>query len=72
MQELVFESRLLESGHLYCPKEFATNRAKFKVIVSFPEDPVTESDMELAAIVDNSDDFLSPKEIDYYLQLDEK
>ena len=74
MQETVFDSRLLKDGHLYCPKEFARPKAKFKVIVTLPdheEDP-SESDMEMAAAADNSDDFLSRQELEYYLSLDEK
>ncbi|NIM14328.1 MAG: hypothetical protein GTO45_20020 [Candidatus Aminicenantes bacterium] len=75
MQEAVFDSRLLKDGHLYCPKEFAKPEAKFKVIVTLPDKEVedaSESDMEMAAAVDNSDDFLSHEELEYYLSLDEK
>jgi hypothetical protein len=37
MQEAVFDSRLLNDGHLYCPEEFAKPKAKFKVIVTLPD-----------------------------------
>ncbi len=75
MQEAVFDSRLLNDGHLYCPKEFAKPEAKFKVIVTLPDKEVedaSESDIEMAAAADNSDDFLSLEELEYYLSLDEK
>lgn len=36
MPEVVFKSQLLKDGHLYCPKEYANPRAKFKVTVSLP------------------------------------
>ena len=74
MQEAVFDSRLLKDGHLYCPEEFAKPKAKFKVIVTLPDHEVdaSESDIEMAAAADNSDDFLSHQELEYYLSLDEK
>jgi hypothetical protein len=75
MQEAVFDSRLLNDGHLYCPEEFAKPKAKFKVIVTLPdneEEDASESDMEMAAAADNPDDFLSHEELEYYLSLDEK
>ncbi len=72
MQEVIFDSQLLKDGHLYCPKEYAKPEAKFKVIVSLPDEDATDSEMEMAAVADNSDEFLSREEIDYYLNLDEK
>jgi hypothetical protein len=61
-----FESKLLPEGHLYCPKEFTKKKnVHFKVIVVFDE-----SDIELSAIKDNSIDFLSREELDYYLNLE--
>ncbi|UCH93487.1 MAG: hypothetical protein JSV88_24890 [Candidatus Aminicenantes bacterium] len=72
MQEIVFDSRLLKDGHLYCPKRYANPGAKFKVIVSLPDEDATDSEIEMAAVVDHSDDFLSKEELDYYLSLDEK
>ncbi len=43
MQEVVFESQLLNDGHLYCPEEYANPRATFKVIVSLPEGEIKET-----------------------------
>lgn len=72
MNEVVFDSQLLADGHLYCPKEYATPKAKFKVIVSLPDKNATDSDIEMASVVDQSDDFLSEEEVEYYMSLDEK
>ena len=72
MHEVVFESQLLKDGHLYCPKEYAKPRARFKVIVSLPNEDATDSEIELASAVDNSDEFLSEEEINYYMSLEEK
>lgn len=74
MNTVVFESRLLADGHLYCPKEFSRQvNATFKVMVSFEnaEMETTEQEIELAAINDHSTDFLSKEELNYYLGLDE-
>ncbi|TAN46705.1 MAG: hypothetical protein EPN21_19680 [Methylococcaceae bacterium] len=74
MNQAVFESRLLADGHLYCPSEFSQKaNAFFKVIVTFEDAgmEISEQDIELAAINDNSTDFLSQEELDYYLGLDE-
>jgi hypothetical protein len=74
MNTAIFETKLLQDGHLYCPKEFAQKKnALFKVIVIF-EDTETEAsvqDFELSAINDNSTDFLSEEELKYYLCLEE-
>jgi len=73
MKEIVFESKLLSDGHLYCPKEIAKKKnAHFKVIVYFEEknDAATEQEMELAAVKDISEDFLSEEELKYYMNLE--
>ena len=72
MSEVVFESQLLKDGHLYCPREYAKSRAKFKVIVSLPDENATDSEIELASVIDQSDEFLSEEEINHYMRLDEK
>jgi hypothetical protein len=74
METVVFESRLLPDGHLYCPEEFVKNKnIRFKVVVIFekiyPE--ATDRDIEQAAIHDVSDESLSDEEINYYLNLKE-
>jgi hypothetical protein len=74
MNITTFESRLLPDGHLYCPKEFAQQKnVLFKVIVTFDdsESEVSERDIELSAIHDNSTDFLSKEELNYYFNLKE-
>ena len=70
MQEIMFESQLLKDGHLSCPKEYATPMARFKVIVSIPDENATDSELEMASIVDQSDEFLSDQELEYYMNLD--
>lgn len=72
MHEVVFDSQLLQDGHLYCPQEYANPRARFKVIVSLPDESATDTEIELVSVVDHADDFLSKEEVDYYLSLDEK
>jgi hypothetical protein len=42
------------------------------LIVSLPGEDATDSEIELASAVDNSDDFLSEEEINYYMNLEEK
>jgi len=74
MGELVFESKVLPDGHLYCPQELAHKKnARFKVIVTFEETAVeaSEQEIELSAINDVSEDFLSAEELNYYLNLEE-
>lgn len=74
MNTSVFESRLLPDGHLYCPREFTKKRnVLFKVIAMFEENEInaSENDIELSAINDNSIDFLSKEELDYYFSLKE-
>ncbi|OQX21165.1 MAG: hypothetical protein BWK80_34205 [Desulfobacteraceae bacterium IS3] len=71
MNTLTFESRLLPDGHLYCPKEFSHKKnALFKVLV-ISEDKASDTDIELSAISDNSENFLSEEEVRYYLDLEE-
>lgn len=72
MHEVIFESQLLKDGHLYCPKEYAKPRARFKVIVSLPDEDASDAEIELASATDHSDEFLSKEEVDYYMSLDEK
>lgn len=74
METVVFESRLLPDGHLYCPEEFVKNKnIRFKVVVTFekiyPE--ATDRDIERTAIHDVSDEFLTDEEVSYYLNLKE-
>jgi len=74
MEELVFESKVLPDGHLYCPQELAQKKnARFKVIVTLEETKVeaSEQEIELSAINDVSEDFLSEEELNYYLNLEE-
>lgn len=73
MQTVVFESKLLPDGHLYCPEEFSQKSARFKVIVTFTETHLEASDrdVEQAALHDVSDDFLNDEELHYYLSLKE-
>lgn len=74
MNTATFESKLLPDGHLYCPKEFSHNKnALFKVFVIFEDNEknASDTDIELSAISDNSEDFLSEEEVRYYLDLEE-
>ena len=71
METVVFESRLLPDGHLYCPKEFIKNKnIRFKVVVTFektyPE--ATDHDIERSTINDVSEEFLTDEEINYYIK----
>lgn len=68
MYELVFDSKLSENGMLYCPKEFLFKNAVYKVIVKV--DDIDVVDFENSTIVDNSFDFLSEEEVNYYINLD--
>ena len=74
MNTSIFESRLLPDGHLYCPQEFTKRkRVLFKVIAMFEENEMaaSENDIEVSAINDNSIDFLSKEELNYYFSLKE-
>ena len=73
MKNLVFESKLLPDGHLYCPREFAHKKhVNFKVVVTFEETDLeaSEHEIEISNINDVSEDFLSEKELNYYLNLE--
>ncbi len=37
VHEITFQTELLNDGHLYCPKEYASPKAIFKVIVSLSD-----------------------------------
>ena len=72
MKKMVFESKLLPDGHLYCPDKVAQKKnAHFKVIVTFEgtELEASEHEIELSAVNDVSEDFLSKEELNYYLNL---
>jgi len=73
MERMVFESKVLPDGHLYCPDELARERnAHFKVIVTFEKTDLLEAserEVELSAINDTYGDYLSEEEVDYYLSL---
>ncbi len=74
MKKMVFESKVLPDGHLYCPDKIAREKdAHFKVIVTFEETSLeaSEREIELSAIKDTSEDFLSEEEVNYYLNLKE-
>ncbi len=72
MKKLVFESRLLPDGHLYCPEELAhEENAIFKVVVTFRKTNFDASDHEIesASVNDISEDFLTKEDVNYYLNL---
>jgi hypothetical protein len=72
MQTVVFESKLLPDGHLYCPEEFLQKKnVRFKVVVTLGETYPEAADRDLAqaAIHDVSEDFLTSEELRYYLNL---
>jgi len=74
METVVFESRLLPDGHLYCPEKFVKNKnIRFKVVVIFEKTylEATDRDIERTAVHDVSDEFLTDEEINYYLNLKE-
>ncbi|OQY12978.1 MAG: hypothetical protein B6I31_02150 [Desulfobacteraceae bacterium 4572_19] len=73
MNTQIFKSKLLPSGHLYCPKEFIKKNVHFKVTVIFEDLDVEASkdDIELSNITDISHDVFSNEEINYYLNLEE-
>ena len=37
VHKITFQTKLLKDGHLYCPKEYASPKAIFKVIVALPD-----------------------------------
>ena len=74
MQTVVFESKLLPDGHLYCPEEFVQKKnVRFKVVVTLgePYSEAADHDIEQSTIHDVSDDFLTAEELRYYLNLRE-
>jgi hypothetical protein len=69
-----FETQVLPDGHLYCPEEFRNKRnVRFVVVLIEDKEGVAASDyeIEMSSVHDVSDDFLSPKELNYYLNLEE-
>ena len=72
-EKLVFDSKLLPDGHLYCPEEFIYMKdVHFKVVVAFEKETdfeASEHEIEIANINDVSKDFLSEEELNYYLNL---
>ncbi len=74
MGKKVFESRVLPDGHLYCPEELAQEKnVRFQVIATFKDTNVeaSEREVELSAVHDTSEDYLSEEELNYYLNLKE-
>lgn len=74
MGKVVFESKLLPDGHLYCPEKLAQKKnTHFKVIATFDGNylEANDLDVELSALNDVSEDFLSEEELSYYLKLKE-
>jgi hypothetical protein len=74
MRKAIFTSNLLPDGHLFCPEEFANKKnAHFKVIVTFEETDIeaSEYDIELSAVKDVAEEFLSEEELKYYLELED-
>lgn len=72
MTEIVFNTKLLPDGHLYCPEEFAGKKdVQFKVIVVFDEtaQQAIEQGIEASAVQDVSENLLSEEELNYYLNL---
>ncbi|HLP47687.1 MAG TPA: hypothetical protein VK469_17210 [Candidatus Kapabacteria bacterium] len=72
MHEVIFESQLLKYGHLACPKKYAIPKAIYKVVVSLADVTSADSDIEMASVVDQSDEFISEEELGYYMSMDEK
>ncbi|RKZ88394.1 MAG: hypothetical protein DRR19_12585 [Candidatus Parabeggiatoa sp. nov. 1] len=73
MSLITFESKLLPEGYLYCPKEFAkSTNARFLVYVVFEDidTEATDHEVEMSALSDISNDFISQEELDYYLNLE--
>ncbi len=72
MSLTTFESQLLPEGNLYCPKEFTTSKnARFLVYVVFEDTEATDHEVQMSAIKDISNEFLSQEELQYYLNLEE-
>jgi hypothetical protein len=74
MNTLSFNSQLLPDGHLYCPEQFTHKKdIKFKVLVMFEntQSQASAKEIEQAAVIDNSEEFLSQEEINYYMKLED-
>jgi len=66
-----FESQVLPDGHLFCPEEFRNKRnIRFVVILIEDKEGIAASDhdIEMASVHDVSNDFLSQKELNYYMR----
>ncbi len=68
MSVLVFDTKLTENGMLFCPKEYSFNIVINNVIVKIDDEE--SIDIENSAIMDNSSDFLTEEEVNYYINLD--
>ncbi len=71
---LVFDSHMLPDGHLACPREFLHHKnVQFKVLVLLDEadHDASDADIELAAVHDVGDEFLSQEDVNFYLALDD-
>jgi len=69
-----FETQVLPDGHLFCPEEFR-NKQNIRFVVLLIEDKegvaASDHDIEMASVHDVSNDFLSQKELNYYMNLEE-
>ena len=68
MQQIIFDSNLIDNLYLSCPKEYAIRDAKYKVVAFIPEPDEEQKDLELSAAND-MDDFLTEDEVKYYMKL---
>jgi hypothetical protein len=69
MNEITFDSRLVEDGHLYCPEKYLLKDAKYKVTVYLPEKDTEDTEIDRISVLDDSEEYLSPEEINYYMNL---
>jgi hypothetical protein len=56
MQDVIFDSRLLSNGNLYCPEKFVIPGATFKVIVTLPDEAAADRQPKMAAADDREDE----------------
>ena len=74
IRKLVFDSRLLPDGHLYCPKELIDKKnLQFKVVVSFEIEDDTEingQEIRYTNLNDSPNHVLSEEVLEYYLNLE--
>lgn len=70
MKEIIFNTKISKDGFLICPKEFLFDGAEYKVIVSLPSKIASSKDIEVTAVSDNSVEYLTKEEVNYYLTLD--